>query len=311
MTVRRNPGIIVMGSQTLKYSKNPAAIAALWMAGTLASFMAMAIGGRELSEELNTFQILFFRSAIGLLIISYLLYRSGWHLIRTSAISTHILRNIAHYGGQFGWFYGLALIPLAEVFAIEFTVPVWTAILAVFMLGERLSGVRMIAIGLGIVGIFIILKPGLEIVNPAALAVLGGAICYAIAHIKTKKLAHIDHPLCILFYMTVIQLPLGLIPALYDWRTPPFEVWPWIIVVGVTALSAHYCITRALQLIDVTVVVSMDFLRLPLIAVVGFLLYGEPMEWAVLLGALVMFIGNYLSIQAEKKKLLKTQKSST
>jgi len=284
-------------------NKHPASIAALWMVGTLVSFMTMAIGGRELSDELSTFQILFFRSVIGLLVIACLLHRSGWQQVRTPAISIHFIRNLAHYCGQFGWFYGLAFIPLAEVFAIEFTVPVWTALLAVFFLGERLTLPRMIAIGLGIVGMLIILRPGLEVMKPAALAVLGGAICYAISHIKTKKLAHIDTPLCILFYMTVIQLPLGLIPALYDWKTPSVDAWPWILMVGLTAMSAHYCLTRAMKLIDATVVVSMDFLRLPLIAAVGFLFYGEPLEWAVLIGALVMLIGNYISNRAEKRRL--------
>ncbi|MBN1007812.1 DMT family transporter [Amphritea sp. ZJ14W] len=273
------------------------------MVGTLVSFMTMAIGGRELSDELSTFQILFFRSLIGLLVISILLQRSGWQQVSTPAIPIHFVRNLAHYCGQFGWFYGLAFIPLAEVFAIEFTVPVWTALLAVFFLGERLTVPRMIAIGLGIVGMLIILRPGLEVMKPAALAVLGGAICYAISHIKTKKLAHIDTPLCILFYMTVIQLPLGLIPSLYDWRTPSVSAWPWILMVGLTAMSAHYCLTRAMKLIDATVVVSMDFLRLPLIAAVGFLFYGEPLEWAVLIGALVMLTGNYISNRAEKRKL--------
>ncbi|MBN0989778.1 DMT family transporter [Amphritea sp. RP18W] len=273
------------------------------MVGTLVSFMTMAIGGRELSDELSTFQILFFRSLIGLLVISILLQRSGWQQVSTPAIPIHFVRNLAHYCGQFGWFYGLAFIPLAEVFAIEFTVPVWTALLAVFFLGERLTVPRMIAIGLGIVGMLIILRPGLEVMKPAALAVLGGAICYAISHIKTKKLAHIDTPLCILFYMTVIQLPLGLIPALYDWKTPSVDAWQWILMVGLTAMSAHYCLTRAMKLIDATVVVSMDFLRLPLIAAVGFLFYGEPLEWAVLIGALVMLTGNYISNRAEKRKL--------
>ncbi len=287
----------------MENNQNPASIAALWMVGALLSFMIMAIGGRELSEELNTFQILFFRSAIGLFVIACLLQRNGWQQVRTPAIATHFFRNLAHYGGQFGWFYGLAFIPLAQVFAIEFTVPVWTAVLAVFFLGERLTAPRMIAIGLGIVGMLIILRPGLEVMNPAALAVLGGAICYAISHIKTKQLAHIDTPLCILFYMTVIQLPLGLIPALYDWKTPSIDAWPWILMVGLTAMSAHYCLTRAMKLIDATVVVSMDFLRLPLIAAVGFLFYGEPLEWAVLIGALVMLIGNYISNRAEKRRL--------
>jgi len=289
----------------LDNNKNPAAIATLWMMGTLASFMVMAIAGRELAGELSTFQILFFRSVIGLLIIGYLLHLNGWHQIRTGATKTHILRNIAHFGGQFGWFYGLAFIPLAEVFAIEFTVPVWTAILAVFILGERMSGPRLIAIGLGITGMLIIVRPGMEVMKPAALAVLAGAICYSIAYIKTKKLAHIDSPLCILFYMTVIQLPLGLIPAIYDWHWPSLSVWPWIMLVGVTALTAHYCITRAMQLMDATVVVPMDFLRLPLIAGVGYLLYSEPLDWAIICGALIMLIGNFISIRAEKRKLAK------
>lgn len=293
----------------MKNSNYPAAVAALWMVGTLISFMVMAIAGRELSEELSTFQILFFRSAIGLLIISYLLHRSGWRQIQSAALPTHIFRNLTHYGGQYGWFYGLAFIPLAEVFAIEFTVPVWTAILAALILGERLTVPRMIAIGMGLTGMLIILRPGLEVIAPAALAVLAGAFCYAIAYIKTKQLAHIDTPLCILFYMTLIQLPLGLVPSLFDWQTPSIEAWPWILVVGVTALSAHYCITRAMQLVDATVVVPMDFLRLPLIAVVGFMLYDETMEWAILLGALVMFAGNYVSIQAEKRKLMSIYKA--
>lgn len=280
------------------------------MVGTLISFMVMAIAGRELSEELSTFQILFFRSAIGLLIISYLLHRSGWHQIQSTALPTHFFRNLAHYGGQYGWFYGLAFIPLAEVFAIEFTVPVWTAILAALILGERLTVPRMIAIGMGLTGMLIILRPGFEVIAPAALAVLAGAFCYAIAYIKTKQLAHIDTPLCILFYMTVIQLPLGLVPSLLDWQTPSIEAWPWILVVGVTALSAHYCITRAMQLVDATVVVPMDFLRLPLIAVVGFILYDETMEWTILFGALVMFVGNYVSIQAEKRKLMSVYSAS-
>jgi drug/metabolite transporter (DMT)-like permease len=276
------------------------------MSGALISFMAMAISGRELSGDLNTLQILFFRSAIGLLVISFLVWRSDWRQILTPSFRTHTLRNIAHFGGQLGWFYGIALIPLAEVFAIEFTVPVWTAILAVVLLGEKLNRTRITAIGLGLVGMLIILRPGMEVISPTALAVLGGAICYGLSHTLTKKLAQIDTPICILFYMTLIQLPLGFIPAALNWKTPGFDLWPWIFLVGVTGLSAHYCMTRALKLADATVVVPMDFLRLPLIAAVGLIFYGEPMDWFVFAGALVMFSGNFINIQSEKKKSKKT-----
>ncbi len=272
------------------------------MSGTLASFMAMAIGGRQLSGSLTTFQILFFRSIVGLLIIGMLLWWSGWRQIFSKQIKIHVLRNIAHFGGQYGWFYGIAAIPLAEVFALEFTVPVWTAILATVLLGERITHARITAIFLGMLGVVLILRPGLAVVNPASLAVLGGAFGYALSHTLTRKLALVDTPLTILFFMTLIQLPLGFVTSLFDWNTPSASMVPWIIVVGVAALSGHYCMARALALADAIVVVPLDFLRLPLIAGVGALVYSEPIDWLVMAGGSIMFAGNLINIWAEKER---------
>ena len=276
------------------------------MSGTLVSFMAMAIGGRELSAHLSTFQILFFRSVIGFLIVGFFLWCSNWRQIITKHLRVHVLRNISHFGGQFGWFYGIAFIPLAEVFALEFTVPVWTAVLATLLLKEQVTRARVSAIVFGVLGVFLILRPGLAVISPAALAVLGSAFCYALSHTLTRRLALADTPLTILFYMTVIQLPLGLVTSIFDWTTPSLAMLPWIIVVGVAALSGHYCMARALAIADAIVVVPMDFLRLPLIAAVGFLFYGESLNWLVLAGGVVMFTGNFLNIQGEKKRVLET-----
>jgi len=289
----------------MQTSRNHAVIAAIWMSGTLVSFMAMAIGGRELSAQLSTFQILFFRSIIGLLIVGFLLWRGNWRQILTKHLRIHILRNISHFGGQFGWFYGIAFIPLAVVFALEFTVPVWTAVLATILLREQITGARVTAIIFGVAGVILILRPGLAVISPASLAVLGSAFCYALSHTLTRKLALVDTPLTILFYMTVIQLPLGCFTSIFDWTTPTLEMLPWIIVVGAAALSGHYCMARALAIADAIVVVPLDFLRLPLIAAVGFLFYGESLDWFVLAGGVVMFSGNFLNIQAEKKRIVK------
>ena len=277
------------------------------MSGTLVSFMAMAIGGRELSAHLSTFQILFFRSVIGFLIVGFFLWLNNWRQIITKHLRVHVLRNISHFGGQFGWFYGIAFIPLAEVFALEFTVPVWTAVLATLLLKEQVTRARVSAIVFGVLGVFLILRPGLAVISPAALAVLGSAFCYALSHTLTRRLALVDTPLTILFYMTVIQLPLGLVTSIFDWTTPSLAMLPWIIVVGVAALSGHYCMARALAIADAIVVVPMDFLRLPLIAAVGFLFYGESLDWLVLAGGVVMFTGNFLNIQGEKKRILKSE----
>jgi drug/metabolite transporter (DMT)-like permease len=276
------------------------------MSGTLVSFMAMAIGGRELSVQLSTFQILFFRSVIGFLVVCFFLGCSNWRQIFTKQLRVHVLRNISHFGGQFGWFYGIAFIPLAEVFALEFTVPVWTAVLATMLLREQITRARVAAIILGVLGVFLILRPGLAVISSASLAVLGSAFCYALSHTLTRRLALVDTPLTILFYMTAIQLPLGFVTSIFDWTTPSLAMLPWIMVVGVAALSGHYCMTRALAIADAIVVVPMDFLRLPLIAAVGFLFYGESLDWFVLAGGVVMFTGNFLNIQAETKRTRKT-----
>jgi len=278
------------------------AFAALWMSGALFSFMAMAVGGRELAAELSTFQILFFRSLVGLIVVTWLVARTGWRQVTSPPLGLHVLRNLAHFGGQFGWFYGLAFIPLAQVFAIEFTVPIWTTIWAALLLGERVTAPRLAAVGLGIAGLLIILRPGVQNVHLASLAVLAGAVMFALTHTLTRRLALSETPLAVLFYMTLIQVPLGLLPSLVNWTIPSPALWPWLLVVGLGALSAHYCMTRALALAPATVVVPMDFLRLPLIAVVGAVAYGEPLEWTVLLGALVMLTGIWINVSAEQQR---------
>jgi drug/metabolite transporter (DMT)-like permease len=280
--------------------QHPIVVAAAWMLGTLTSFMAMAIGGRELSATLGTFEILFFRSLFGLALIGYLVARRGWQPVHTQRFGLHTIRNVAHFAGQFGWFYGIAYIPLASVFAIEFTLPIWTAILAAFLLRERMSATRLIAIACGTLGMVTILRPGSATMDPAALAVLSSAVSYALAHTLTRRLARTEHPITILFYMTLIQLPLGLVPSLAEWVTPAGAAWLWLLGVAVAALTGHYCLTRALMLADATVVVPMDFMRLPLIAVVGLAFYDEPLDWHVLAGALIILAGNLLNINAER-----------
>lgn len=281
---------------------HPALRAALWMAGALLSFSAMAVGGRELAAELSTFQILFFRSLIGLPLVALVALRYGGATqLRTRRLPLHLARNVAHFGGQYGWFYGLAFIPLAEVFAIEFTVPLWTALLAALLLRERLTRARLAAVALGVAGTLVILRPGVGLVHPAALAVLLAAFGYATAHTLTKKLVSTETPLAILFYMTLIQLPLGLIPSLPDWTLPSPEQWPWVLAVGVSALTAHYCMARALRLADATVVVPLDFLRLPLIALIGALFYGETVTWPLALGSALILAGIVVNLRAERR----------
>ncbi len=276
------------------------------MSGTLASFCLMAIGARELSGQIDTFQILFVRSVVGLIAVSVVMLFTGRRsLFATRRLPLHLLRNGFHFGGQYGWFLGIGLLPLAEVFALEFTVPLWTALIAALFLKEKLNPRKLLAIGFGLLGVLVIVQPGVALIDTASFIVLGAALCYAVAHSATKALSSTEAPLTILFYMCVIQLPIGLCFSWLRWVDPGGVQWAWLVAIGMLALSAHYCMTKAMQTAEVTAVVTMDFLRLPLIALIGVVLYAESFEAALIVGACLMLVGNLLNASALKKRYLR------
>lgn len=274
----------------------------LWMLGALLSLSLMAVGARELSGEINTFQTLFIRSVIGLSIISLVIARMGGRpLFATRRPGMHIVRNLFHFAGQYGWFVGIGLLPLAQVFALEFTVPFWVALIAAPLLGERLTGRKILAVAMGVAGVLVILKPGVEILELASLIVLASAVSFSFAYVATKSLSATENPLTVLFYMCLVQMPVSLVLALPNWQMPTEPViWFWLVVVGVTALSAHFCITNAMKCADAGIVVTLDFLRLPLIGVVGIVFYQESFELALVFGALLMLVGNLINVYRPK-----------
>ena len=286
------------------FMKSPVLLAGAWMMGALVSFTTMAICGRELSVNFSTSQIMFWRGFVALTLVIIFLQFFGWGQIRTDVFRIHSFRAVAHFGAQFCWFYAIPLITLTELFALEFTMPIWAAILAALFLGERLTKIRVLAIGLGFAGVMVIIRPGIVVeVGIGAYFALAAAVGYGIATVTMRMLAQHDTPLCILFYMSLIQLPLGFILALNDWEWPdPVSQGPWILMIGLSGLSAHYCMANAMRLAEATVVVTMDFMRLPLIAVVGYLFYGEILEVWVGGGAILVCIGIYLIVSEATRR---------
>ncbi len=211
----------------------------------------------------------------------------------------HFFRNIFHFAGQYGWFLGIGLLPLAEVFALEFTAPIWTLIIAGIFLDEKINSRKLLAVIFGLLGVLVITKPGIEVIDAASFVVLGAAVCFAVTLVCTKSLSSSESPVLILFYMSLIQLPIGLVLAISTWVWPTPEQWLWSFIIGFTALSAHYCLSKAMQYAEVSMVVTVDFLRLPLIALVGVFLYAEEFEISLLLGGLLMVIGNLISLSRQ------------
>jgi drug/metabolite transporter (DMT)-like permease len=272
------------------------------MGGAILSFCAMAVSVRELSGAHDPFQILLFRSVFGVLVLGLVVARLGPGLLRSPQWRWHAVRHGVHFAAQAGWVYSLALLPLAQVFAIEFTSPVWGSILAVLLLGERLSRGRLLALLAGFAGILVILRPGLGALPPAALVMLAAAAGFGFVNVLTKRLTRTDRPVTILFWMCAVQALLALPPSLVHWTTPALAEAPWLILVGLCGLSAHYCLNKALSLADALVVLPMEFLRLPVIALAGLALYGERLDPWALAGGGIIAAGVWLNLRGELRR---------
>lgn len=283
---------------------NPYVKAAVWMSGAIVSFMAMAVAGRAASTVLDTFEIMAYRSFFGAVIMAAAVTCTGrWRDVSSQDFGLHTARNVTHFAGQGLWFYALTIMPLAQLFAFEFTTPIWVILLSPLMLGTRLRLPGLMAALMAFVGILIVARPGTEPLGPGVWAALGCAIGFALPYFFTQKLLKRQSIYAILFHMTWMQTLLGVMIAGYDgdMALPSLDIlWP-LLVISATGLSAHLCISMALTLAPASVCAPIDFVRLPAIAVVGALLYDEPMDLMVLLGAVFIFGGNYLNILSEMK----------
>ena len=279
--------------------------AALWMSGAIFSFTSMAVAGRAVSLELDTFEIMMYRSFVGVIIVLCVARATGTHTqINRDRLGLHFIRNISHFAGQNLWFYSITVIPLAQVFALEFTSPLWAILLAPLILGERITPVGALAAIVGFAGILVVARPSPETFEIGQLTAALAAIGFALSALFTRKLTRTATITCILFYLTVMQAAFGLISAGFDGdiALPSAASVPWLVLIGCAGLLAHFCLTSALRLAPATVVMPIDFIRLPLIAVVGVLLYDEPIDIFVVLGALMIFGGNYLNIWTQTRR---------
>ncbi|MFD2739342.1 DMT family transporter [Sulfitobacter aestuarii] len=275
------------------------------MSGSIASFSIMAIAGRELGAHFDTFEIMTYRSAVGLLIVAGLLtLNRRWQQINRRDLGLQVVRNLAHFTGQNLWFFAVTVIPLAQVFALEFTSPLWVIVLSPLLLGERLTRMRALAALMGFVGILIVARPDMAGLTPGIVAAAGSAVFFALTTIFTKRLTRSQPIACILLYLTGLQLLFGLIAAGYDGviAAPTLVHAPYLILVGLAGLLAHFCLTNALAIAPATVVVPFDFVRLPVIAMLGMLLYGELLDPLVFVGAAIIFTGIYLNLWSETRR---------
>lgn len=271
------------------------------MLAALVCFSLMALSSRELSRQLDTWQILFGRSLCGTAMLAMLLAsQRRWPTLQN--LSVHFWRNLSHFAGQYGWFHALSLMSLAQVISIEFTAPLWALLLAPLLVSERLTWPRIISCLLGFIGVLIILQPE-QGIEPAAWGMLAAAASYAVAHLLTKKLSHRAQALDILFWMSLMQWGFAALVLAGLGQLPVFSHPLGVLMVSACSLAGHYCLIRAFSLVDALFILPLDFLRLPVLGLCGYWLYQEPITWSLMVGASIILAGNYLNLRAEQRKL--------
>ena len=279
--------------------------AAAWMMGAVVSFTAMAVAGRELQAGMNTFEVMLYRSAIGFAIVVLLARVSdeGFAQLKSAHMGMHLKRNLVHYTGQNLWFFAVVQIPLSQLVALEFTNPIWVALLAPLLLGERMTRPRLVGALIGFLGVIVVAQPGRAPLEAGHVAALIAAVLFALNTIFTKQIMRHDSVLCVLFWMTLLQGVASLVLSLPGGIPgPTLGNLPWILVVGITGLSAHYSLTSALGYAPASIVAPMEFVRLPFIALVGMWVYGEPLRLAVFVGAGLIIAGNLVNVRGERRR---------
>lgn len=289
------------------------AFAVLWMLGALVSFVLVAIAGRGAAAHgVDTLQIAVWRTIIGITILIVIVKARGISFgdLGSKRPGLQLVRNLIHFTAQFCWLYALTRLTLAELTALEFTAPLWVALLAPFLIGERLNTLRLVATILGFIGVLIVVRPGAIPLGEGTPFGVLAAIGFALSMIATKRLLNGDNAFTILFWMQGLQVVIGLTIVVggslvgfgRGLNLPDAITFCWLAGVGIFGLTAHYSLAKAFTHADAIIVAPMDFLRLPLIAIVGVLAYAEPLDFWVLGGGIIVVLANLLNIRGERRR---------
>jgi drug/metabolite transporter (DMT)-like permease len=243
---------------------------------------------RHASGELHPLEIVFFRSLFGFAAMVPWLSRQGLGALRTRRPALIGLRTLLGFISMATWFSALAVVPLGNAVALGFTAPLFAAVAAVVVLREKIRARRIIALLVGFAGMLIILRPGAQSVGVGQVMVVVSALSMALSVITMKVLTRTEQVGSLVVYQTMLTTPIALVPALFVWTWPSAEMWFWVILIGVVASTAHMAFTRAFSLADTMYLMPFDYLRLPQVAFLGWMLFGEPTDLYTWIGAAVI-----------------------
>jgi len=267
------------------------------MIGFTVTFAIMGTLVRLLSGELDPLQIAFFRNLFSIFVIVPILFHVGLRAaIRTSRPGLHLVRSVVSLTAMYCLFIAFARMPIADATALTFTSPLFATMGAALVLGEVVRMRRWTATLIGFAGVLIVLRPGVEAIQPAALIALASALFLATTMLLVKTLTRTESPTTMVLYMMLFMTPLSLVPALFVWQWPTPAQWPLLIAIGVAGTFGQFMMARAFASAEASAVLPFDFARLVFTAIMGFTVFGEaPDLWTWLGGAVILSATVYIA----------------
>ena len=264
-------------------------------------FGIMAVCIRLASAQLHAFEIAFFRNFFGFLVLLPILVRHGPSLLRTNKLGFYVVRCLIGMVSMLAGFWAIVNLPLAQAIALSYSTPLFVTIGAVIVLGEIVRARRWTAVIVGFLGVLVIVRPGSDAFTAASLVALLAAVASASVAISIKFLSRSEHPDAIVIWTTLLWIPMSLLPALTVWEMPVGITWLWIILAGVLGSTAHMCWTRALKLGEASMLTPISFLQIIVVAIAGWLLFGEALDRWTVLGAAIIFGSNVYIARREAR----------
>lgn len=283
--------------------------AGFWITCTGITFTGMVSVARTLSPEMHVFEVVFFRSLFGLVFLSPIVMRRGMAGLHTTRLPLFMLRGVTAWLSLVGYFFAAQFIPLADIAAIGFTRPMFACIAAILFLGEIARARRWSAIAIGVIGGLIVVRPGFAEFNIGTLYAVGAVSMTVCNTIFIKSLSFTEDPDKIAIYQGLCVAPLAFVAALFVWTTPTWEQLGWLVLIGALGSATQRSLARAYHATDATVVTVLDFLRLPIAALFGLVLFAEwPVIW-VWIGGAVIVVSSIMLTRKEAADVTKTGKT--
>ncbi|MCX7364241.1 MAG: DMT family transporter [Alphaproteobacteria bacterium] len=263
---------------------------------SLVLFCTMDAMVKALGGTYGAFQLMLFRSAVALLPIAIIVWRSG-HLssVHSKRPWLQVARIIAGLGSTIGFFYVFPRMPLVDAYAISFAAPFFMVALSVPLLGEQVGWRRWTAVGVGFVGVLLMLDPwGIEF-HAMSLIVLGATFCYSLSTILVRLTSRYDQDAATLFWFAAVSSLVSLAGAIPEWIWPTPIDWMWLILLGLLGGVAQVMVTRAWRLAPAAVLAPFDYTSIVLAVLFGYFWFREETSWMVWVG-LPLVIGSGLYI---------------